>query len=64
MCTLVLSLEKYLYTDLKFKDVNRLTGLNVKPVHNNFIGLRIGALSILQEKYPPCAYGLGLNEAG
>lgn len=64
MCTPVLSLEKYLYTDFKFKDVNRLTGVNVQPACKNFIGLGMGVLSILQEKYLPFAYGLGLNEAG
>lgn len=26
----VLSLEKYLYTDFKHKDVNRLSGVNVR----------------------------------
>lgn len=30
MCTVVLSLEKYLYTDFKYKDVNRLSGVNVR----------------------------------
>lgn len=64
MCTPVLSLEKYLYADFKFKDVKRLTGFNVKPLRKNFIGLGMGALSILQEKYLPFAYGLGPNEAG
>lgn len=30
MCTVVLSLEKYLYTDFKHKDVSRLSGVNVR----------------------------------
>lgn len=44
--------------------MDRLTGVNVKPVYKNVIGLGMGALSTLQEKYSPFASGLGLNEAG
>lgn len=50
-----LQCRKMLMYRLKFKHVNRLIGVNVEPVHKNFIRLGMGALSILQEKYLPFA---------
>lgn len=64
MCTVVLSVEKYLYTDFKYKDESRLTGVNVKPVCQNSATVRMDALRIPQEKYSPFPLGLGLHEAG
>lgn len=64
MCTLVLSLEKYLYTDFKYKDVRRLSaefcwcgdGCTEKYSPNT--------LSKNTGKILSSPYGLGLHKAG